>query len=66
MAPFLFNETVVIFLMAAGEGEPFFGTPDFSGVIEEGTKLQPAGSDIGSGQGMDILAYSGLSAMVAD
>ena len=32
------------------------------GVIKERAQLDPAGSDIGSGQGMQILAGSGLSA----
>ena len=34
------------------------------GVVEEGTEFGPAGSDIGGGQGMDILACCGLSAVV--
>src|SRR5215471_17171290 len=34
------------------------------GVIEEGTELYPAGSDIGSGQSMQVLARCGLPAVV--
>jgi hypothetical protein len=34
------------------------------GVIEEGPEFYPARSDIGGGQGMDVLALGGLTAMV--
>jgi hypothetical protein len=34
------------------------------GVIEEGVEFYPAGGDIGGGQGMDIVALGGLSAVV--
>ncbi|MDR0553307.1 MAG: hypothetical protein LBG76_00710, partial [Treponema sp.] len=35
---FLFDKTVVVFsvLAAAGEGEGFFATPDFGGVVDAG------------------------------
>jgi hypothetical protein len=33
-------------------------------VIEEGTEFYPAGSDIGGGQCMDILAQRGLSTVM--
>jgi hypothetical protein len=36
------------------------------GLIEEGIPGNPAGSDIGSGKGEDILTGRGLSAMVSD
>ena len=36
----------------------------FMSVIEEGMELDPAGSDIGGGEGMEVLAYSSLTAMV--
>jgi hypothetical protein len=35
-------------------------------LIEEGIQGYPAGSDIGGGKGEDILAGSGLSAMMSD
>jgi hypothetical protein len=44
-------------------GREGFKSPGM-GVIEEGTEFYPAGSDIGGGQSRDILARSGLSAMV--
>ena len=97
---FLFNETVVIFLVVAASGkrDAIFFTPDFGGivdklrtiiavelhdrgkcgsfdvgqglegplvsVIEEGTKLYPAGSDIGGGQRMQVVALCRLSTMM--
>jgi hypothetical protein len=37
-----------------------------AGLVEEGIQGYPAGSGIGGGEGEDILAGSGLSAVVSD
>ena len=90
-AVFLFDETVVIFMvMASGEGDATIFIPGlgvvidklraviavelqdgqrdgcfdireslespFLGVIKEGAQLNPAGSNVGGGQGMEIVA----------
>jgi hypothetical protein len=36
------------------------------GLIEEGIEGKPAGSDVGGGEGEDILAGSSLSAVMSD
>jgi hypothetical protein len=36
------------------------------GLIEEGIEGDPAGGDVGGSEGEDILAGSGLSAMMSD
>jgi hypothetical protein len=36
------------------------------GLVEEGKQENPAGGDVGGGEGEDIVAGSGLSAVVSD
>jgi hypothetical protein len=54
-----------------GEGEAAIdvlegGEGPAVGLVEEGIEAYPAGSDIGGGEGEDILALGDLSAVVSD
>jgi hypothetical protein len=62
---------VVAVELPGGEGEGSVNIPEgiespAVGLVEEGVSKNPSGGDIGGGEGEDILAGSGLSAVVAD
>jgi len=63
---FLLDKAIVVFpvVTASGKRDTIVSAPDLGGVVEEGTELDPAGSDVGGSQGMQVLALSGLSTVV--